>query len=381
MNYKTAKIFYGKKNGKDIKKEWFVYFSYLNPTTGKFQRFKEFKGINRFHTIKERTEHALMLQEAINIELKNGFNPFSLAEDPFTKNFSEALDYALSKKSMSVSDRTNIEYKSQLKFIKDAIKHCYLDEVPITQIKRANIKQVLYWLQANKSTNTYNKYLLVLKTLFSVLVEDELIEFSPVHGIKAQKKHETPGYVSFDAKTKETVRNLMYADSFAFGLIGETIYETGIRPNEVLSLKWENINYDELTITVPGISSKNNKIRIVPVKQSLIDKYKRHELDNNCPKTWYIFSDKLTFESGEIKLHRNRLSDRWHEVIHEQGLPSNLKLYGLKHTGADDKIMAGISLDYLKELYGHHSTKMTRIYAKKITQKAGEVIRKDAPDF
>jgi len=38
--------------------------------------------------------------------------------------------------------------------------------------------------------------------------------------------------------------------------------------------------------------------------------------------------------------------------------------YALKHTGADDKILAGVPLEALRDLYGHSSKLMTEKYAR-----------------
>lgn len=382
--YKLAEIYFGKKNGKDIEKPWYVYYSYLNPETGKFKVFQEKKGINRFKTIKERTEEAKKLRDAINLDLKEGFNPFSSTQTNILnqQSFVQALDYALEKKKMYRIERTYIEYKSQLKFIKLAIEECGFSELPILEIKRAHIKQVLYKIIQTKSINTYNKYLLTLKSLFSVLVDDEIIEASPVHGIKMEKKAETEGFKSFDADHKKQIKELLYKDCFAFGLIGELIYETGIRPNEILNLKWQDIDHQELTIIVTAASSKNSKIRVVPIKERISEMLKKLYLDNNSPNLdWFLFGEHHSLSSGPNRFNRNRLSERWRRVLDSANLPPEYKLYGLKHTGADDKIMAGVDLEYLKDLYGHHSTKMTRIYAKKIKEKGADVIRRSAPDF
>lgn len=384
MNYKLADIYYGAKSGKDINNEWFVYFYYKHPTTGKFIRFKERKGINRYKTIKERTEHAKLLQQAINEELIAGFNPFS-EYNPVTdqRTFIEALDYALEIKKKFRPERTYIEYKSQLKFIKQSIVACGYDTMNITEVSRKHIKPILYHIKENNSINTYNKYLSLLKSLFTVLVDDEIVEVSPVHGIKNEKQPEKVGYKSFEADIKLKIKELMYADCFAFGLIGEIIYDTGIRPKEVLSIKWNHVNGQDLTITIFGKDSKNDKTRIVPIRQSLYDKIIVHYQNcNNPDKEWFLFGDKDNLESGPKIFHRNRLSDRWHEVVHlGGGIDTSYKMYALKHTGADDKIMAGLPIEYLKDLYGHHSTKMTRVYAKKMQEKAAQVIRDTSPDF
>ena len=150
MNYKLADIYYGKKGGKDINKEWFVYYYYKHPTTGKYVRIKEKKGINRYKTIKERTEHAKLLQQAINEELKSGFNPFATIDSMYGKSFIEALDYALEIKKKYRPERTYIEYRSQLKFIKEAIAKCGIGDMSINDISRRHTKPVLY---QNKENN------------------------------------------------------------------------------------------------------------------------------------------------------------------------------------------------------------------------------------
>jgi site-specific recombinase XerD len=377
--YKLAEIYTANK---DLKKPWYVYYSFINPETNKFQVFQEKKGINRFKTIRERMEQAKQLRVAINQLLESGFNPFSKTETESDLDFIQAIDYALDKKKLFVSERTIIEYNSQLKYIKQSITNVGFDKIKITKIKRSHIKQVLYEIKKNHSVNTYNKYLSTLKSIFSILVDD-LIEVSPIHGLKAEKKEQTEGYKSFESEIKNKIRKLLYKDSFAFGVIGELIYETGIRPNEVLCLKWKDINFDRLSILITGANSKNSKLRLIPIKQGMAEKLGQLYLDNLSPNLeWFIFGNKNTLESKPTKLNRNRLSERWHDVIHVEGkISTEYKLYGLKHTGADDKIMAGVDLEFLKDLYGHHSTKMTRIYAKKIIEKGADVIRKNAPDF
>lgn len=118
------------------------------------------------------------------------------------------------------------------------------------------------------------------------------------------------------------------------------------------------------------------------VKERISEMLKQLYLDNNSPKKdWFLFGNQASLASGPSRFNRNRLSERWRRVLDAGELPTDLKLYGLKHTGADDKIMAGVDLEYLKDLYGHHSTKMTRVYAKKIKEKGAQVIRDSAPDF
>jgi site-specific recombinase XerD len=53
----------------------------------------------------------------------------------------------------------------------------------------------------------------------------------------------------------------------------------------------------------------------------------------------------------------------------------------LKHTGATDKILAGIELDALQSMYGHSSKFMTMKYVNGIKDIHNDKIRKLSPNF
>lgn len=403
-NYKAAEIYYGKKHGKDIKKPWYVYFSYRNPATEKFKVFQEKRGINRFETLKDRTAEACKLRDAINLDLKDGFNPFVTIQAAVklsnTKTFAEAMEYALERKRKTKAHKTFIDYRSMLKYITQVSVKLGLANLDIQDIKRRQIKGIMYELQdeLKLKPHRYNAYLVTIKAMFTVLLDDEIIEMSPAHGIKSEAEPEPEGFATMsDEKVK--IKELIYADSFQFGLFCETIYESGIRPNEILGLQWNKIDYKNLEIKIlPSVIienriekvSKNLKMREVPVKESLLEKYKL-VYDLSCkaleleklPEEWFIFSNKDSLISGPGRLHRQRITERWSRVVHAEGsgIDKSKKLYGLKHTGTDDKIMADIPLEALKDQYGHYSEKMTRRYAKKLKGKNADILRRDTPDF
>ena len=73
-NYSVPKIY--NTNG-DIKKRWYVNFSYRNPSTGKLQRIKNIYGVvNKYKTKEERMSVLVMYQKTLVRLLKQGYNPF-----------------------------------------------------------------------------------------------------------------------------------------------------------------------------------------------------------------------------------------------------------------------------------------------------------------
>ena len=91
----------------NIKKKWFVFFSYRNPTDSKMKRFRIFDGFGTLYTKKARYAHAEKLIEKYTEMLNQGWNPF--VEDPRGAVYEDNLQYAAisrSYKSMRSDNRT-----------------------------------------------------------------------------------------------------------------------------------------------------------------------------------------------------------------------------------------------------------------------------------
>lgn len=73
-NYKWAKIYRGKNEDPADKR--FVYYSYLNPNTAKFERIKVYEDINYLKDAEQKNAYANELVKEINTWLKAGYNPF-----------------------------------------------------------------------------------------------------------------------------------------------------------------------------------------------------------------------------------------------------------------------------------------------------------------
>ena len=79
-------------------------------------------------------------------------------------------------------------------------------------------------------------------------------------------------------------------------------------------------------------------------------------------------------------IKRDTATKLWKKIVMDT-LGIQKYLYALKHTGADSKILAGIPIEALKDMYGHTSVLMTEKYARKIKEVHREKIIKSSPDF
>lgn len=78
-------------------------------------------------------------------------------------------------------------------------------------------------------------------------------------------------------------------------------------------------------------------------------------------------------------LHSDTATKLWRKLVKTE-LGINVNIYSEKHRGANKKILAGIDLDALKELYGHTSKLTTLTYAKVVKEVNRKQIMEKLPD-
>lgn len=403
MKFKPAEIYYGAPRGKkDIKKPWYVYWYEWNPKREPlpgYVRFIEKGGINRFHGITDRTCEARKFRDAINLDLKAGICRFRNVEQKAVMTFAKAVEHYLTSIQPSVAPKTHIDYRSRLKAVKTITDQLGLSDLPISEVDRSHIKSILtHALMQGSSKHRRNTLADAIKGMYGFLLDEETVKASPVHGIRSEPLSETEGYVTYP-EHRQKVKKIGYDHSFSVGLIFEALYLTMMRPNELLGLQWNAVNFNKLEFTLmPEVKNqmgtkervtKTLKIRYIPGTKELFDKLRQH-YETSCtqaglehiPGEWFVFATSSTFLSGPTRIHRNRLTDLWRELFHKSGeLPVSMKMYGIKHTRADVLIDEGFDLETIKDLAGHHSTKITRLYARKKTQKSLSEIRERASGF
>lgn len=391
----------------DISKPWFIYFSFTDHALDVTKRFQLRKGINFYKTVEERTRQGNQVAREWEQYLKDGWNPFLHSSMP---NFSrmklnEALDFALSKSKLST--KSYKDYRCTVNFIKSAAKTLHLDKALVTGIKRQHIKLLMdEVMRAREWENpAYNKNLGYLSAVLSILVEYEIIEHNPAFRIKSLPVAETQKFEPISETEKYAIKAYLLEHMPAFFTYLMVIYHTGIRPKEALYLKISDMRFDRRTIVIkPDLEKENSKtktIRMVPINDHLASLLLRHA--EGYRSDYFLFGSlfkkgegsrgggsqkngtygaRMTdyFKPSPTMIKRDTATKLWNKLI-MQDLKIQKHMYAMKHTGADDKILAGISLDALREMYGHTSKYMTEKYARKIKEVYKDEILKSSPAF
>lgn len=163
-------------------------------------------------------------------------------------------------------------------------------------------------------------------------------------------------YISPDRKQ---TRNL-YEKRLARAIIS-TLYITGIRRSELISLKVRDIDFSRRTMNVTG---KGDKMREIPLIPSLLK-----EISLYLRSVGMMVSDDRTPEAPLFVTFRGRALypeyvDRTvrRELSGISGITGRKSPHVLRHTIATELLDRGADLNAIKELLGHSSLAATQVY-------------------
>ena len=201
----------------------------------------------------------------------------------------------------------------------------------------------------------------VLKSFYRYLLQDELLEFSPVSAVSLPKKWiKLPKYLSIDdvsllLETPDPSTVIGKRDK----AILELMYATGLRISEVVGLKLTDLYLDEGFLRVLG---KGGKERIVPC----------NEISRDCLRDYFDHSRPLLVKQGRPEQVFVNYSGA---MFSRQGLWKMIKAYGrkaglagrltphvLRHSFATHLVERGADLRSVQMLLGHSSITTTEIY-------------------
>ena len=278
------------------------------------------------------------------------------------------LENILTKKNLSKN--TFMSYQNDLKQFQE-----FLNLKEIENIDEDKIKNYVDFLAQNYSTSSHCRKLSSLKNFFSFLDEKKLIKHNFFDSTEFPRFKRTIPKILSEEQIKKII-NLSYKDSTEKGLrlslMLETLYATGIRISELVSLKIGNISDDYLFII---ILNKGRKERIVPLisrVQKILKEYIKI-LQNNKTKS----SENYLFPSNSKSGHLTRI--RFFQMLQEIGSKALidkelLSPHKVRHSFATHLLNRGVDLRLIQESLGHKDISTTQIYTHIQTKKLRKIL-------
>ena len=267
------------------------------------------------------------------------------------------FDYLSKEKNFSKN--TIVAYKNDL----ETFKLFCLDQYEIKDISIVAYPIIRDWIinlsEKNLSPLTINRKISSLSKYYDFLLKTQVNKVSPLKNhkrLKVQKKLIIPfsedevfKVVDVFSKDFEGKRNLLIVD---------TLYSTGIRRDELINIKLNNVFLNEDLIKVLG---KRNKERLVPVLSGL----------NKRIKDYLGFRKKIDSSSSNLFITKRGKSigpSLVYRVVKKYFSKVSTKVksspHVLRHSFATHMLNNGADINSMKEIMGHSSLASTQIYTK-----------------
>ena len=264
------------------------------------------------------------------------------------------------------------KYEDYLNYEKNFSKHtvsAYLRDVKVfekflaqndckisNEINYSFIRQWIVSLSEKRYSKTsINRKIASLKSYFNFLVNIDIIESSPLKGhknLKSSSKIVIPFSEDEIMQVFENFNDSKISDRDK--LIIEIFYSTGLRRQELINIKIQDIFLQEGLIKILG---KRSKERMIPILPSLSKNLKNFISNNNNSK--YLFETNKLKKISVSTVYR--LINKYFRLV-----SSKVKVspHVLRHTFATHMLNNGADINTIKEILGHSSLSSTQIYTK-----------------
>lgn len=386
--------------GGDLTKDWFVEYSCRDPRTDKLKRFREYAGLGRQKSAKERHALAEQIIRELKDKLATGWVPFQ--EEKLTyqdelilqvhadrwgrereslPTIRVYLSEFLEVKKATVIQHSYQTYRSKLRIFAEWAEHQELDSIHISCITREHICDFLLFLieQNNVSRRTILKYKQILHGFFDYMIQARgILLANPVHDIPEMGRLTDEAPRPIPEKVRSMLMAYMKRNDPQLWLFCQMEYYCAIRPNELRQLRIQDIDFVRHIIRVPCTISKNRQTEFVNIPNQLYNvllALKVNELDGNL----YLFSS--AGRPGQAMLGKNNFRFRFDRIRNRLGLSAEYKLYSFKHTGGVELVNAGVDTWELQRHFRHKSIDTTERYIRRNFAVKSDKIKNHFPDI
>ena len=293
-----------------------------------------------------------------DIEIKKAKGEFLGIFEERKIRFKEQSEEWLKERKLYVKPST---LRDDLSIFKNYLNP-YFGEMSLSRIMEADIERFISTL-GHLSPKRINNIMVPLKTLFKTAYRRKEIKENPCQFIRKLREPKPEIFpLSFD----EVQRFLGKVDRDSFNYF-VTAFLTGMRPNELIALKWRNID-----LIFGKISVREGRVHGIESSPKTESSYR--EIDILPPLRKVLVDQKAkTFFRGDYvfvtiagtPLDVNNLRNRvWYPTLKKAGLRDRT-MYQTRHTFATLMLSSGENPNWVAQMMGHASAEMLfKRYAK-----------------
>ena len=230
----------------------------------------------------------------------------------------------------------------------------------LTQVEKPMVKSYIVRMKEEGLVNrSINRKISTLRTFYKYCLRENLMEKSPMTGIKALKLPKT--LVKF--VSEGDINKVSFGDEADFPtcrdrLLFELLYQTGMRQAELRGLQDGDVDRSGMLLKVHG---KRNKDRFVPLSREMVNMIAQYQTLRDA--TFPTKADNLMLNDRGEALTPSFVYNKVHHMLEGVTSLKQKSPHVLRHTFATHLLDEGASLVAIQKLLGHEDLATTQIYA------------------
>ena len=230
----------------------------------------------------------------------------------------------------------------------------------LVKVGKLMVKSYIVHLKEEGLVNrSINRKISTLRTFYKYCLRENLVEKSPMTGIKALKLPKT--LVKFVTETD--INKVSFGEDADFPtcrdrLLFELLYQTGMRQAELRGLKDGDVDKMDMQLKIHG---KRNKDRIVPLSKEMIALIVQYQALRDA--TFTNKAERLLLNDKGEEMSPSFVYNKVHHMLEGVTTLKQKSPHVLRHTFATHLLDEGASLVAIQKLLGHEDLATTQIYA------------------
>ena len=280
---------------------------------------------------------------------------------------------------LGLADNTRTAYLRDLRLLQKALGQKSSEEL-LTVSRRQLLAYLSQLKQAGRSPTTIARKLDSIKAFYRFLTAERYIRRDPAEVLEAaQKGIHLPKFLSVQEVDELLEQpNLGTLEGYRDKTMLETLYATGMRVSELVSVPVENVDLKMQYLIVMG---KGSKERMLPLGRTAL-KYLERYLNVVRPQLLHNKPDsckELFVTSWGGPLTRQRVNELLEGYAKSAGISKRVTPHMLRHSFATHLLNNGTDLRVVQELLGHADISTTQIYTHLDMARLREVYDKTHP--
>tara|TARA_Y100001968_G_scaffold326617_1_gene370006 strand:- start:491 stop:1408 length:918 start_codon:yes stop_codon:yes gene_type:complete len=298
----------------------------------------------------------------------------------FEKNKNEFLIFL--EKDRGYSDQTIESYSRDLNVYNSFMKD---NTIQYHKIKKDNIFKFQSSLEGQISPRSFARILSALKTFYKFLHMERVIDDITLNEIKSypspKYKKSMPTFLSKEQVEKIVERinlnkKLDNRNKKRDQAIIMLFFSSGVRLNELISIKLSDIDFSNNKIKIFGKGKKQRIVNFDNHTKDLMIQYLK--VIEKYPLVKKLYNDNLFVNKKNKALKERKVQT----IVMNNLRQLNLASYGphtLRHSFATHLLNSGVSINAIQSLLGHESLSSTQIYTHVTIGGLKETIKKSHP--